>query len=97
MTHIYTHFPSGIYLFLPRKTLNSCDNNNNNTSSSAFPAVGGVHVARLAYQGIFTIRPETMQEICPTMCHLSHHVPFTGNTNFEIISDVDLPRLKCTS
>jgi hypothetical protein len=28
---------------------------------------------------------------------LSHHVPFTGNTNFEIISDVDLPRLKCTS
>jgi hypothetical protein len=70
MTHISTHFPSGIYLFLPRKTLNSYDdNNNNNTSSSAFPAVGVVHVARLAYQGIFTIRPETMQEICPTMCH----------------------------
>ena len=76
MTHISTHFPSGIYLFLPRKTLNSCDddddddnNNNNNTSSSAFPAVGDVHAARLAYEGILTIRPETMQEICPTMCH----------------------------
>jgi hypothetical protein len=28
---------------------------------------------------------------------LSHHVPFTGNTNLEIISDVDLPGLECTS
>jgi len=74
MTHISTHFPSSTYLFVPRETLNSCDddddnNNNNNTSSSAFPAVGGVHVTRLAYQGIFTMRPETVQEICPTMCH----------------------------
>ena len=69
MTHISTHFPPSIYLFVPRETLNSCDNNINNTSSSAFPAVGGVHVARLAYQGIFTTRPETMQEICATICH----------------------------
>jgi hypothetical protein len=78
MTHISTHFPSCTFLFVPRQTLNSCDddddddnnnNNNNNTGSSAFLAVGGVHVARLAYQCIFTIRPETMQEICATMCH----------------------------
>jgi hypothetical protein len=76
MTHIFTHFPSRTYLFVPRETLDSCDddddddnNNNNNTGSSEFPVVGGVYVARLAYQGIFTIRRETMQEICPTMCH----------------------------
>jgi len=69
MTHISTHFPPGTYLFVPTETLNSCNNNTNNTSSSAFPAVGGVHVARLAYRGIFTIRSETTQEICPTMCH----------------------------